>query len=340
MRLSLFSVQDHHPDHPRTIPQLYAEVIEQAELGDRLGYQAFFSAEHHFHPYGVVPDPLLLLSAISQRTRRIRLGSAISTLTFHDPRTAAESFAMTDVLSGGRFILGAGSGYLKHEFDGYGIDPQEKRDRFDECLNVVERLLAGERVTFAGKYSRLDEVAINVLPIQKPMPVYVAILRKEGAYHVGLQGRGLLTVPYGSLDRVDEIGPMLAEFRRGREEAGEKAVPLPDAIGESVVCLHTHVAETDAEARRVASASFDLYVATRLYAKRMVYDDILRSGICLFGSVDTVTHRLCALAELGVDHVMTMQNFGALPAPEVERSMRLMIDEVLPKVEARLDRKI
>lgn len=338
MKLSIFSVQDHYPDRPRTVPALYGEVIDQAVLADGLGYDGFFVAEHHFHPYGVAPDPALLLSAMSQRTRRIRLGTAISVLTFHDPRTLAESFAMTDVISGGRFVLGVGSGYLKHEFEGYGIAAEEKRERFDECLEAVALLLTGERVTFHGKYHHLDDVKINVLPMQNPLPTYVAILRKEAAYHVGRQGKGLMSVPYAALDRFEDIGPMIAEFRRGRQEAG-KTSALPPSIGDNIVCLHTHVAETDAEARRISAAAFDLYVETRLYAKRMVYDDILRSGICLFGSVDTIADRLCALAEMGIDHIMTLQNFGGLPAPEVERSMQMMVERVMPLVAARLARK-
>jgi alkanesulfonate monooxygenase SsuD/methylene tetrahydromethanopterin reductase-like flavin-dependent oxidoreductase (luciferase family) len=338
MKLSIFSVQDHYPDRPRTVPQLYAEVIDQAVLADMLGYEGFFSAEHHFHPYGVVPNPSVLLSAIAQRTQRIRLGTAISVLTFHDPRTLAETLAMVDVLTGGRFVLGVGSGYLKHEFEGYGVAPEEKRDRFDECLNAVELLLTGERITFHGKYHHIDAVQLNVLPVQKPIPLYVAILRKEAAYHVGRQGKGLLWVPYASVDRFDEIGPLIEEFRRGRSEAAEKASALAKNLGDNIVCLHTHVAESDAEVRRVAGAPFDLYVETRLYAKRMTFDDVLRSGVCLFGSVDTVVDKLCALAEMGINHVMTLQNFGYLPAPEVAKSMRILIEQVMPKVRARLAR--
>jgi alkanesulfonate monooxygenase SsuD/methylene tetrahydromethanopterin reductase-like flavin-dependent oxidoreductase (luciferase family) len=336
MKLSLFSVQDHYPNGPRTVPQLYKQVIDQAVLGEELGYEVFFSAEHHFHPYGVVPNPTALLCAIAQRTTRIKLGTAISILTFHDPREAAENFAIADILSDGRFVLGTGSGYLKHEFEGFDIDPAEKRDRFDECLEIVERLLSGERVTYQGKFNRLDAVKLNVEPIQKPVPLYVAILRKEAAYHVGLQGRGLLTVPYGSLDHVDEIGSLVSEFRRGRADAGNRAISLPKTLGDNVVCLHTHVAESDDAARRVARGPFDLYVDTRLYAKKMVYDDILSSGIHLFGSVDTVANKLCALAEMGVDHVMTMQNFGNMSPADVVNSMRLLTERVMPQVRQRL----
>src|SRR5215218_2474931 len=182
MRYSIFSVQDHYPGRGRSVPELYQQILAQGELAESLGYDTFFVAEHHFHEYGAVPNPAVMLSSMAQRTTRLRLGTAISVLTFHNPLTLAESYAMLDVLSCGRLVLGVGSGYLKHEFEGYGVDPAEKRDRFDEALEVLQRALSGERVTFAGRYVRVENIAINVLPIQQPAPpIYVAILRREAA---------------------------------------------------------------------------------------------------------------------------------------------------------------
>src|SRR5579862_9927588 len=77
MRFSIFSVNDHHPRLARTVPELYQQVMHQCELSEALGYDTFFCAEHHFHEYGVVPDPAVMLSALAQRTRRVRLGTAI-----------------------------------------------------------------------------------------------------------------------------------------------------------------------------------------------------------------------------------------------------------------------
>ena len=96
MKLSIFSVQDHYPAQARTVPQLYGEIIAQAELADALGYDTFWVAEHHFHEYGVVPNPAVMLSTLAQRTKRLRLGTAISILTFHNPLTVAESYAGVD----------------------------------------------------------------------------------------------------------------------------------------------------------------------------------------------------------------------------------------------------
>src|SRR5258708_16678309 len=126
MRYSIFSVNDHHPRLARTVPQVYGQVMRQCEAAESLGYDTFFCAEHHFHEYGVVPDPAVMLSALAQRTKRIRLGTAISILTFHDPRRIAETYSMLDMMSGGRLLFGVGSGFPPHGFVRFCIGPQEK----------------------------------------------------------------------------------------------------------------------------------------------------------------------------------------------------------------------
>jgi alkanesulfonate monooxygenase SsuD/methylene tetrahydromethanopterin reductase-like flavin-dependent oxidoreductase (luciferase family) len=333
MKLSVFSVQDHYPTQPRTVQQLYGEVIAQAELADALGYDTFWVAEHHFHEYGVVPNPAVMLSSLAQRTKRLRLGTAISILTFHNPLTVAESYAMVDVLSGGRLVYGVGSGYLSHEFAGYRIDPAEKRDRFDENLALVRRLLSGERVTAQGKFSNVDAVALNVVPIQRQVPIYVAVLRREAAFHIGKQGNNLMCVPYASLENFDQIEDLIAEYRRGKAEAG-----LAPSDDDAVVTLHTHVAESDEAARQNAETAFNLYVDTRLYARKSTYDDAMRNGLHLFGSVETVTEKLAALHRFGVRHVSTLQNFGLMPQHLVRTSMERLVREVRPRLVDRVQR--
>lgn len=328
MRYSIFSVNDHHPRLPRTVPQLYGQVMRQCELAEQLGYDTFFCAEHHFHEYGVVPDPAVMLSALAQRTKSIRLGTAISILTFHDPRRIAETYAMVDMMSGGRLVFGVGSGYLAHEFVGYGKEPKEKRDRFNENLDIVQRLMAGETLAYRGQYSSSEKVVLNVLPHQgRVPPVYVAVLARDAAYHVGRQKNRIFTVPYASCKDFADIGAMLAEYRKGRAEAG-----LPRDDDDHVFTLHTYVAKSDAEAKEQAKAAYDLYVDTRLYAKKHVYEDIIANGICLFGSVDTVAEKMARLHGMGIRHVATMHNFGALDPALVERSMRLFAHEVMPQL--------
>ena len=327
MRYSVFSVNDHHPRLARTVPQLYAQVMRQCELAETLGYDTFFCAEHHFHEYGVVPDPAVMLSALAQRTRRIRLGTAISILTFHDPRRIAETYSMVDMMSGGRLVFGVGSGYLAHEFVGYDCDPKEKRDRFNENLELVRRLMAGETLSYQGRFSKSEKVVLNVLPHERRVPpIYVAVLARDAAYHVGKQKNRIFTVPYASCTDFADIGRMLEEYRKGLAEAG-----VPAHEDDHVFTLHTHVAASDEEARLEAKAAYDLYVDTRLYAKKHVYEDILANGIHLFGSVDTVSAKMRDLHAMGIRHVATMHNFGALEPHLVERSMIMFAREVMPQ---------
>ena len=335
MRYSVFSVNDHHPRLARTVPELYRQVMRQCELGEALSYDTFFCAEHHFHEYGVVPDPAVMLAALAQRTKSIRLGTAISILTFHDPRRIAETYSMVDMMSGGRLVFGVGSGYLAHEFQGYDADPKEKRDRFNENLAIVKRLMAGESFAYHGKFSKSEKVVLNVRPHEgKLPPIYVAVLAREAAFHVGKQGNQLFTVPYASCKDFADIGIMFAEYRKGRAEAG-----LATADDDHVFVLHTHVAESDAACEAECKAAYDLYVETRLYAKKHVYEDILANGICLMGSVATVVEKMCRLHEMGIRHVAILNNFGALAPALVERSMTRFAREVMPAVTQRLGMK-
>jgi alkanesulfonate monooxygenase SsuD/methylene tetrahydromethanopterin reductase-like flavin-dependent oxidoreductase (luciferase family) len=211
MLLSVLSIADHYPDRERSVPSLYAEILEQGVFAEELGYHAFFVAEHHFHEYGAVPNPAVLLANLAARTRRLRLGTSISVLPFRNPVLVAEDYAMLDVISNGRLALGVGSGYLKHEFAGFGVDPSEKRERFEENLMLLERLLSGERVTHAGQFNRLDGIRLNIHQTQKKVPIYVATLRKDGAYYIGRQGRRIMSVPYATLGDFGQIGGLIEE---------------------------------------------------------------------------------------------------------------------------------
>ena len=332
MKYSIFSVMDHYPSRPRSVPDYYAQLFRTTEAAERLGYDTAFVAEHHFHEYGSVPNPAVMLAALATGTRRIRLGSAIATMTYHNPLIVAESYAMVDILSGGRLVLGTGSGYLKHEFAGFGIAPEDKRQLFDETLMLVRRLLAGERVSHRGKFHTLDDVALNVRPIQLPTPpIYVAALAREVSYFIGKQGSNLMAVPYATAGTFAEVGTLQSEFRRGRAEGGHTA-----GDDDSIYAFHCYIADTDEEARSHAAAPFDLYVETRLYAQRQTYDDVIASGLALFGSVETVARKVTELSRMGIPHIALLMDFGFMPEERVLRSMRAFAEEVMPRVRAAL----
>ena len=207
MRFGIFSVVDHYPKElPRTSGQLYAELLEQVEAAEEWGFESFWIAEHHFHEYGGVPRPPIWMAAAARRTRRIRLGAAVVVLPFDNPLRAAEDYAMVDILSSGRLDLGAGAGYLAHEFEGFGIDPEEKRERFDEALEILLKAWTGERFSYQGKYHQVRDVRLNVVPVQKPRPpVWIATLRADRAPSVGARGFPVMLIPYASAETLAGI---------------------------------------------------------------------------------------------------------------------------------------
>ena len=121
----------------------------------------------------------------------------------------------------GGSCIGVGSGYLAHEFAGYDVDPAEKRDRFNENLAVVKRLLAGERVTAQGRFTKIDAVQLNVLPMQREVPRLCRGAAAEAAYLVGKQGHNIL--------RALCLAPRFRRHRRDdrRVPAGPRRVRTP-----------------------------------------------------------------------------------------------------------------
>ena len=193
----LFSVVDHFPKElTRTTAEFYGELLEQVEAAETLGFRTFWVAEHHFHEYGGIPRPPVWMAAAAARTRRIRLGAGVVVLPFDNPLRTAEDYAMVDVLSGGRLDLGTGSGYLKHEYAGFNLDPEEKRARFDEALEILLRAWTGERFSYEGRYHLVRDVQLNVRPLQRPRPpIWVATLRADSAPRIGARGFPAMLIP-------------------------------------------------------------------------------------------------------------------------------------------------
>ena len=165
MRFGFFSVQDFYPElgvSPREYFELLLARMRQAEA---LGYESYWLAEHHFANYGLDPAPHVVLTAAARETTRLRLGTAISVLPFHNPVHVAENYALVDLLSNGRLNFGAGSGYLQHEFAGHRVPSAEKAARFDEALQIVLRAWTGEPFSYEGRFHSVPEIQLQVRPV-------------------------------------------------------------------------------------------------------------------------------------------------------------------------------
>ena len=128
-------------------------------------------AELHFAPdRSVLASPLILAAAIAQRTRRMKIGTAVQVLPLCHPLRLAEEAATVDQISDGRFIFGVGRSGFAHTYQAYGVPYEESRERFAETLEIVKRAWTSERFSFSGKYFAYDNIALVPKPRQKPTP--------------------------------------------------------------------------------------------------------------------------------------------------------------------------
>src|SRR5581483_9459986 len=140
MKFGLFSsAQASSGDLGPETGQGFRDWLDFNVEAEALGFQSSFLVEHHFTGWNQVSATLMLLTALAMRTTRLRLGSAVMVLPWHNPVLLAEQAATLDLVSGGRFDFGIGKGYRHSEFHGFQIDPQEAEARFDEAVEVMTR---------------------------------------------------------------------------------------------------------------------------------------------------------------------------------------------------------
>ncbi|MBM4763726.1 LLM class flavin-dependent oxidoreductase [Bacillus sp. B15-48] len=329
MEFSLFTVFDNYKNQKesftRTPEQLLQEVLEQTVVADELGYKAAWFAEHHFSEYGIMTTPQTFLAVAAERTKNIRLGTAIVTLPFKNPIQVAEDYALLDVLSGGRINLGLGSGYLPHEFAGFNVDGKDKALRFNDSLAVIKKAWTGEKFSHDGDYYQYKDIKLEVTPKQKEMPIWIGTLSHNGAQHVGEMGYNISGVPYVACNSVPQLKDIIDNYKKTYREAGhdESKIHTP-------LALHAYVAETREEAIEIAKPHLDLYLDTRMYGKSAKYEDLRDRGQVLIGSPQDVIEMLKEYEDAGCDEVMLLMNYGGLPHEKVVQSMELVAKKVMP----------
>jgi alkanesulfonate monooxygenase SsuD/methylene tetrahydromethanopterin reductase-like flavin-dependent oxidoreductase (luciferase family) len=323
VKLSAFTVVDGAPDLPEARPDRFGEVLRLASAADDAGLENLWVAEHHFHDGGLCPSPPVLLAACAARTRRIGIGALVSVLPFHRPIEVAEQYAMVDRISGGRLRLGLGSGYIPLEFEGFGVDPATKRERFDRNLETLVAALEGREVT--DEAPGAVPVRINVRPIQRPHPpIWIAVQRREAIPFVARRGASLALVPYATVSGLPELADEVREFRVHRPEGSTTGV---------AAAAHLYAGPDPDRAR----AAFRRYLHARLATQSTFYRDkaqrqpdhasaeaLEKAGFAIFGTARDVAAGLEGYAGAGVDEVLGIFDFGALPARDVDASVRAL----------------
>jgi alkanesulfonate monooxygenase SsuD/methylene tetrahydromethanopterin reductase-like flavin-dependent oxidoreductase (luciferase family) len=318
--------------------QLFEEGIEQIQLAESLGFDFVFIAEHHFSNYGMSPAPLLQAMAIAERTKTIRIGTAVLVLPVWQPLRLAEEIAVLDNLTGGRFFCGIGRGYQPHEFARFGVTIEDSRDRFTECLDVLD--LAWSRdtsFTYNGQYVQIpNPTVVWPKPLQKPHPpMLIAGTSQETLRLAAERDIWPLVSGFAGTAAVRDVALNLLRERRAAGRSTETW-----ELGAQTFC---HVAPTNAEAREAAKYPRWQQRAGRALNRRDVTDGRVNPApvdgepddeafwqALYYGDPDRVRSKYLALAEAGATFASCWMMTGGMPHELLMRSVKLMGEEVLP----------
>jgi F420-dependent oxidoreductase-like protein len=162
-----------------------SQVYDEFQMAEDLGFDHAWLVDHLVDTDGPPSHPILeawtLLAALAERTSRIRLGVLVTSNTFRHPAVLLKSAVTVDHISGGRLILGLGTGWHADEHRRYGLElpePPERVDRFEEAVELISLLMAQERTTYAGRHYQLDDAPLEPRPLQTPrIPILIAAHR-------------------------------------------------------------------------------------------------------------------------------------------------------------------
>lgn len=194
MRFSIIAGARQRPDLGQSASDAWWNYVNDALLAEKLGYDSIFMGEHHFCFASGNSSPFVLLTHIAARTERIRVGTSIICLPFHNPLRVAEDIAAVDIVSKGRFDFGFSVGSQYEEFETFGIPPQERFGRTWEAVDIIERCLHGgeELFTHEGKYFRFPNVRWIFPPVQKRVPFFWGGFGPQGVSRAAERGYHLI----------------------------------------------------------------------------------------------------------------------------------------------------
>ena len=291
----------HHPIGENPTLQFQRD-INLAEQLDKLGYDEFWCGEHHSTGWEVIASPEVFLAAVGQRTHNIKLGTGVVSLPYHHPFNVAQRIVQLDHQTNGRVILGTGPGALPSDAYMLGIDPLTQRDRQDEAMGVIKRLLAGEeRFSYECEWFTLKDARLQLLPVQDELPMATAsMISPSGMTLAGKYGCGVLSLGSMSTTGLAAL-PTQWSFA---EESARKHGNTVDRRNWRVV-MSWHVAETREEAR--AEAKHGLM----RWHNEYIVDTLQRPGETHYKTPDAAADHVASMGIAGASIIGTPDDLVA-----------------------------
>ena len=329
-----FGVFDHVDRSGLPLHEFFEARLELVERYDQAGFYCYHIAEHHSTPLGLSPSPSVFLSAVAQRTKRLRFGPMIYALPLYNPFRLLEEICMLDQMSGGRLDMGFGRGASPLELGMFGIDPSDAERIYGEGLEVILQGLTQQHLNFKGDFYSFIDVPVALEPFQKPYPpMWYGIHTPESAARAAGKDLNVL-----SLDGADLTRTLTDSYRAARTQMGKDKEPeLKIGIGRFIV-----LADTDHEALSIARRAYPLWHDNfnnlfRLrgskprHPRAPDFDGLCADGQGIAGSPQTVVDNLAAdMAMSGANYLVGQFSFGSLTQAETLRSIDLFTERVMP----------
>ncbi len=333
-----------------TEQEAYTNAIEQAAKAEEVGFNRIWLTEQHFYvEIGHIASPEMLLAAISQRTKTIRLGFGVIVLPCHHPFHVAERVGTLDLLSNGRAEFGVGRGTAGYITEAFGVSGEEAREYADESLRAVLSMFEHERFPgHKGKYFNLPERQVVPRPIQKPHPpLWTAASNLNTWTHAARQGLGVIGVtrvpPEEAKPAVQEYwetikasGPDDWVGKYANPSAGAFAITCchdDDAIGRDIATAGArwYYGQNDAELNRLRFGSAAGIKGVLATVKSRTDTELVDDGMVVGGNADTCSRVVERWAEIGLDQMVFMMQAGHTNHDQVMRSLELIGEKVIPR---------
>jgi natural product biosynthesis luciferase-like monooxygenase protein len=352
MRCGLFYLPTLSPCTREEGAERLRAVVEQISHAEQLGFDSVWLAEHHFHSFGgILSAPPVIGAAIAQRTTRIRIGTAVALLPYHNPLRVAEDYAALDCLSQGRLEFGIGHGFVKWEALTFGVPLDELRERFQENLEVILKAWSEPMLNHNGRFHQYRGVEVWPRPLQQPYPaVWMGATSTVESFELsGRRGFHLMLIPF--LHEVEELRPKVEAYLNARRAAGHDP-----STARVLGAYHLYVGENSAEARSTAAQALAEYHAAAAQARdltmgmpeaesyrsheehrakirKVTFEDMVAQSRVLVGSAGEVREQAAYVRErLHLTDLAGNVALGRLGDAPARASMRRFMEEVAARI--------
>ncbi len=314
--------------------EIARQAVAHTALCRDLGFDLVSAGQHFVTGVFQMLQTMPLLGRIAAESGDMRVATNIALLTLLNPVELAENAATLDAITGGRLVLGVGLGYRPEEFDAFDV-PEKKVRVFNEKMDVLKRLLAGESVTAEGHGYRLRDARLSVLPLQRPRPPIWLAANADSAVRRAARTADTWSVnPHANLG---ELKRQVAMFHAARAEAGHPPVTELPVMKEIYVGEDDAAAE--AEARPYLQAKYQAYVAwgqSEVMSQDRLdrdWEDLKAGGRFVLGGPDTCVRELQEhLDELRCDTLIFRFGWSGMPDELVQANIRRFAEAVKPRL--------